>query len=297
MFVRGNTLQDVKSYFFDRLAEKFSKSELNLMIKLIVCKRLKINESDYIVSQGLLFSESDLLHIRDYVIRLKNDEPFQYIFGEVEFYGIHLKIDKRGLIPRPETEELVDWLVNSFSQHEGGKILDMCSGSGCIALGIKSKLTNVEITAAEYSQDALDLMEENSAFTKLNVECLSMNALNSDDYRLFETASYDVWVSNPPYIPEEDKTRMEANVLNFEPHIALFVEDADPLIFYRRIATEARRVLKNEGFLFFEIHEDFGNELRLLLETLGFVNIELRKDLQGKERMMRAQNVNSRHES
>ena len=297
MFVRGNTLHDVKSYFFDSLSENFSKSELNLMLKLIVCKRLKISESDYMISQGSLFSESDLLHVRDYVIRLKNNEPFQYIFGEVEFYGIQLKIDKRGLIPRPETEELVDWVVETFQKENEGKILDICSGSGCIALGVKSKLKDFEISAAEYSKEALRLMMENSEFTKLHIESLSFDALNPADYNSFGSASFDAWISNPPYIPEKDKNMMEDNVLNFEPQIALFVEDADPLIFYKRIAAEARRILKNDGFIFFEIHESFGKELISLLETAGFVNIELRKDLQGKERMVRAQNVNSRHES
>ena len=297
MFVKGNNLKDVKAYFSSKLADKFSQSEINLMIKLIVCKRLDVSQSEYLIGHNLLFSESDLLYVREVVQRLLNNEPFQYILGEVEFYGVELKVDKRALIPRPETEELVDWVVMCENMPPDARILDLCAGSGCIAFAIKSQVPDGTITAVEYSDDALALIEENCQKTGLDIGQQSMDVLNKEEYSRFEKFSFDVWVSNPPYIPERDKELMHKNVLEHEPHMALFVEDDDPLVFYRCIAEQARVYLKDQGWLYFEIHEGLAEDVIGMLRMLEFVNIELRKDLQGKDRMVRAQTVNSQHES
>lgn len=294
MFVQQNTLDGLRSYFNDRLSNQFSVSEIKLILKTFVTTRLNISDTEFMLAGDLRFSESDLLYFRSVVKRLQANEPFQYISGKTEFYGLELLCDKRALIPRPETEELVDWIVQSVDKNTELAIVDLCSGSGCIALGLKSKLPNAKVEAWELSLEALDLIEENCQFTGLDVaskkiDVLELNGLNSNEL-------YDVWVSNPPYIPHRERARMAENVLAFEPEMALFVADDDPFIFFDRIASSASVQLSKGGWLYFEIHEDFSAEVIQCLTIHGFVNIELRKDLQGKSRMIRAQRVPSQHE-
>lgn len=294
MFVQQNTLEGIRSYFNRLLAEQFSENEIKLMLKSFVMKRMDLTNTEYFLANDLRFSESDLLYFRSVVKRLQTNEPFQYIIGNTAFYGVELLCDKRGLIPRPETEELVDWIVESTDRNASLKIIDICSGSGCIAFGLKSALNNAKVEAWELSEQALELIKENQEFTGIEVHPVKMDAL-SKNYPSAEK-NYDVIVSNPPYIPNADRSRMEANVLDYEPEMALFVEDEEPFIFYQRIAEEAIGLLKVNGWLYFEIHEDFEKEMHELLSVLGFVNIELRKDLQGRSRMIRGQRVSSQHE-
>lgn len=296
MFVSKNNLESVKAYFQERLPN-FSNSEINLMVKYLTIKRLKINESEYMIQQPFLFSESDLLFFRGAVKRLITNEPFQHIIGEVEFYGLELISDNRALIPRPETEELVDWVVKTFAEQRGIKVMDLCAGSGCIALAVESVLEDSDILAAELSQSAIDLIKENCLKTNLKIGVKKMNVLFENEYSDFEINSFDCWISNPPYIPESDKLKMHVNVLDFEPGMALFVANDNALIFYRKIAEQAIRYLKENGFLFFEIHEELADQTISVLKEYDFVNIELRKDLQGKDRMIRAQKVSSQNES
>ncbi len=297
MFVQSNRLSDIKSYYHSKLSSIYTESEINLMLKYLAIKRLGINSVDYINSLNDLLSESDLLFFNFAMKRLLKNEPFQYIIGDVEFYGLELNCDARALIPRPETEELVDWILDSIEKNTVVKIVDLCAGSGCIALALKSNLPNSEIIAAELSADAIALIEENCQKTSLDVVPLKIDVLKDEAYSSFEENGFDLWVSNPPYIPNKDKDLMSQNVLGFEPHMALFVEDHDPLIFYIKLAENARKYLKKNGYLYFEIHEQYSEEMNALLLEQGFVNIELRKDLQGKARMMRAQNVISSYES
>lgn len=295
MFVKGNSLEDVKVYFRDQLSPEFSESELSLMLKLLVCKRLNINNTEYVLSQDLKFSESDLLFFRNVVKRLQNDEPFQYIIGDVEFCGVIVKVDKRALIPRPETEELVAWVISTLGDNSA-VIADLCSGSGCIAFALKNSMSNARVTAIEYMNDALSLIRENCEYSGLDVKVIKLDVLDDDGYSQLPN-NYDCWVSNPPYIPHDQRFQMKDNVLNYEPESALFVDNEDPLVFYKHIAEHALSHLKPNGWLFFEINEFYGNQMVTLLEGLGFVNIEMRKDLQGKQRMIKAQNVISQHES
>jgi len=297
MFVQSNRLSEIKTFFHSKLNSSFSENEINLMLKYLTMKRLDIGSVEYINSSNSLLSESDLLYFNFALKRLLKNEPFQYILGDVEFYGLELNCDTRALIPRPETEELVDWVLETIDKQSKLEIADLCSGSGCIALALKSKLPNSEIIAAELSDSAIELIEENSLKTNLRVIPTRMDVLKENDYSIFDSHSFDCWVSNPPYIPNKEKALMAENVLDFEPHMALFVVDNDPLIFYREIASRAKRYLKDGAYLFFEIHEDLGVEMNELLKQKGFVNIELRKDLQGKARMMRGQHVISSHES
>ena len=285
MFVIDNQLKTAKNYFTEQLKNLFTATEINSMWKEIICLRLKWNHSDFILNTTFRLSESDLLFIRTYVHRLKKNEPFQYIHGTTTFFGLELICDKRALIPRPETEELVAWAVE-FGPYK--TIADICSGSGCIALGLKSKFSESNVIGIDISTDALSLAKENSKLTNLDVEFIHADVLNINRDLLVK--KWDCIISNPPYIPSNERESIAENVLNFEPEISLFVQNDNPIIFYEAIVKYAKSNLSENGFLFFEIHPDFSAEISDLLKLKGFINIEQRKDLQGKNRMIKAQN-------
>jgi len=176
-------------------------------------------------------------------------------------------------------------------------MMDLCAGSGCISFGLKSILRDSRVVAVELSKEAISLIEENKLETKLSIDIVEGDVLKPESFSSFEKESFDCWVSNPPYIPSKDKAKMHKNVLDFEPGMALFVENELPLVFYKEIAESAKEYLKESGSLYFEIHESYGSEMVSLLENLSFVNIELRKDLQGRDRMIKAQKVSSPNES
>lgn len=289
MFVQTNSVSSIKNYFKSKLKDKFSENEIKLIVKESVILRLNITSTDFLLSDDQLLSESDLLYFRGIVKRLLNDEPFQYILGKTEFFGLELKIDSRALIPRPETEELVEWITQGFSQLSELNIIDLCTGSGCIGLALKSYFHNAHLLLTDLSEPALELAIENAFILRMGVETKLFDATLSSNYSLLKPLSFDICVSNPPYVPFSDHLKMEKNVLDFEPHMALFVENEDPLLFYRSISENALIILKPKGYVFFEIHEDLSNETVQLLKEIGFVNIELRKDLQGKDRMLKAQ--------
>ena len=294
MFVQTNTVKSIRNYFKEKLSPILSDNEIKLIGNEVVCSRLNLSKAELIGANDFLLSESDLLYFRSIVKRLLNNEPFQYIVGNAYFYGLELKCDKRALIPRPETEELVDWIKNTLSNNREYLIADICSGSGCIALALKSIFSNSRILATDISNDALNLASENANVTSLEIEFHKLDATNKSEYfsnESFEPNSFDCWVSNPPYIPINEKKEMHQNILNFEPHVALFVSEDNPLLFYQAISELASIYLKPKGFLFFEIHENFGNEMIQLLQKNGFGNVELKKDLQGKNRMSKAQKL------
>jgi release factor glutamine methyltransferase len=286
MFVKDNQLKTAKNYFSEQLKNLFATTEINSMWKEIICLRLEWNSSDFILNTTFLLSESDLLFIRSYIHRLKNNEPFQHIHGTTTFFGLELNCDKSALIPRPETEELVAWVVELGPYKN---IVDFCTGSGCIALGLKSKFPESDVIGVDISKDALSLAKENSSLTKLDVEFIHLDIFNLNNY--FIDRKWDCIISNPPYIPFNERENIAENVLNFEPEIALFVENSNPLLFYKAIVEYAKSNLSKKGFLFFEIHPNFSFEITNLLKLKGFINIELRKDLQGKKRMIKAQNA------
>lgn len=288
MFVQTNTVEAVKRYFRDRLKDQFSESEIRQMLKTVVCERLKLSSADFLLSDAHLLSESDLLYFRSIVKRLQSNEPFQYIIGHTDFYGLSIKTDKRALIPRPETEELVRWIVDDQIAKKELKIIDLCTGSGCIALALKSAFKDAYVIGVDVSADALNLARENTYSLGLEVEWLELDLLDEQAYSVFEASSFDVWVSNPPYIPSADKSAMAENVLEHEPHLALFVEDHDPLIFYRVIAQQGKKYLKKGAGLYFEIHGDLSGPVAHLLEQESYHSVEIRQDLQGINRMVKA---------
>lgn len=289
MFVQNNSIRAAKAYMQDRLNEQFSASELRQMIRESICVRLNLSPSEYLLSDDQLLSESDLLFLRSIVKRLLNNEPFQYILGTTQFCDLEIKTDARALIPRPETEELVQWVLMCFKDSQGLKVLDVCTGSGCIALALKHAQPTWSLVGLDISSQAINLANENTKALGLLVDFIVGDALEGNSLEQFEEESIDCMVSNPPYIPASDREQMEKNVLMYEPDLALFVSDQDPLVFYRSIGVSAMNLLKEEGMVFFEIHEELGEKTIELMHEIGFVNIELRKDLQGKNRMLKLQ--------
>lgn len=242
----------------------------------------QVNRLQLTLNEPIPFTESEKTRLEAMIARLVNEEPLQHVLGSVEFFGLEFKTDHRALIPRPETEELMDWIAQKH-YNEAVKVLDIGTGTGCIPVSLARHLKNATVSGVDLSQEALDLAHENAVFNKVEVTFQQMDILSED---LQE--KYDIIVSNPPYIPEADKKQMAANVLNFEPEQALFVPDSQPLLFYERIASLAMAHLNPGGILYFEIHENFGSAVVGLLKTKGFAGIELRQDLQGKDRMTKA---------
>ena len=287
MFVIQNTAEAVKAYFLERLISFYTEREITTFYKESLKKRLKLTDADFLLQIEIRLSESDLLYFRSIVKRLQNQEPFQYILGETYFYDLVIRCDERALIPRPETEELVEWICNSVDKNEKLEILDVCTGSGCIALALKSILKSSNVSATDISPVALALAKKNAMLLVLDINFLQDNAL-VEDADLFDSNSLDLIVSNPPYIPMKEKDLMEKNVLDFEPHLALFVADETPLIFYKAIAEKALRLLKPDGCLFFELNESYAEQTKELILDLGFDEVEIKLDLQGKSRMLKA---------
>lgn len=288
MFVQSNKISELKVYFNDKLRDRFSPNETKLMFQVCLQKRLQLTSSDLLLLENIRFSESDLLFFRNVVHRLLKDEPFQYIIGETLFCDLTILCDKRALIPRPETEELVYWIKESLIYiNQEISIVDFCTGSACIALALKHIFPDCKMYATDVSKEALSLAKKNAKLNHLELDFLQ-NDLLKEDLDFFPEESLDCIVSNPPYIPEMDKNKMNNTVLEFEPPLALFVLDDDPLIFYRKIAEIALQKLKKGALLFFEIHEHFGEQIKMILADFGFQQIEIKKDLQGKNRMIRA---------
>jgi len=244
----------------------------------------------------------------DILTRLKTGEPIQYVLGKTEFYGLPFKVNPSVLIPRPETEELVEWVISSVGsgewgvgsrqwavdsgelaasagQQPTGSILDIGTGSGCIAVSLKKHLPGVRVSAIDISTEALATAKKNAELNKVDINFIEADILTLNSPL---TTHYSLIISNPPYVTLLDKTKMHTNVTDFEPHTALFVPENDPLIFYKAIADFAARNLSPNGLLFFEINESYGNEVVKLLSKKGFKGIELKKDMGGKDRMIKA---------
>ena len=217
--------------------------------------------------------------------RLKKNEPIQYIIGVESFCGLTFEVNPSVLIPRPETQELVGWIAGDCEGKEACRILDIGTGSGCIPVSLAHRLPKAEVESWDISEDALQVARRNAERNGVEVLFLQKDVLKASP----DEARYDVIVSNPPYIAEKEKVDMEANVLDWEPSIALFVPDEDPLLFYRKIAQLGCSMLKEGGALYFEINRAYGQETIQMLEAMGYKDIELRKDSWGNDRMMKAE--------
>lgn len=230
------------------------------------------------------FSEKEQELLSDIVKRLQNHEPLQYIIGRETFMGLDIEVDENVLIPRPETQELVNWILDDYRLDEGCKILDIGTGSGCIPIALAHYMSGAELEAWDVSDGALELAQRNAKRNDVKVLFCKQNVLEMVPSAL----RYDVIVSNPPYITEKEKVDMEPNVLDWEPSIALFVPDSDPLLFYRKIAELGLGMLVQGGALYFEINRAYGAMMKSMLENMGYKHVELRKDMFGNDRMIKA---------
>lgn len=284
MFVPDNLVRTAKHYFFETLSDQFSKSECKSMWTSILTTYFGWTPSQILLNANERFSESDLLRIRSVVKRLQVNEPFQYIIGEVYFADLNLLIDPSALIPRPETEELVAKILALKQPFRS--ILDICTGSGCIALALKNKFPSAKVLGFDLSAAAIALAQKNAQHTNLEVDFDTADVMTWTSNQ-----SFDLIVSNPPYILAQEAEAMAPNVLDFEPHLALFVPDHDPLLFYKRIIAVALNNLQSGGFIALEIHENLAVQTMKLLHVKEFKNQGIYRDLQGKDRMILAQKV------
>ena len=269
------------------LKGEYSESEIHVLGMLILEKLTGFSRIWLLIHKELKLNDEQNIIASQYLERLKNHEPIQYILGETEFYGLKFKVNPSVLIPRPETEELVEW-VKPPHPPKGGflsgtpTLLDVDTGSGCIAVALKKKFPSANVSAMDISPEALALAKENAALNEVNIEFIQDDILHP----AATDRKWDVIVSNPPYIPASEQRYLHKNVTDFEPHLALFVQDNDPLIFYRKIAEFALSHLTAGGRLYVEIHQSLGRQCCQLLESMGFQSVELRKDLSGNDRMI-----------
>jgi len=281
------TLQEAKQLFQNQLRNLFLQDEINNFFFLIIEKEFGYNKSKTIMRLDEPLSMGESIMIHGCLNRLKKSEPIQYILGETEFYGMYYKVNRDTLIPRPETEELVDWIISDVKmeiQDAPLRIVDLGTGTGCIAISLARNIRESEVWGWDVSEGALKVARKNAKSNKVHV-----NFERRDMLKLPEiNDKYDIIVSNPPYVRESEKKAMKKNVLDYEPAIALYVPDNDPLVYYKAISRWAQDALKPGGALYFEINEYLGNEVIKLLEQEGFSEIELNKDLSKRDRLVRA---------
>ncbi len=257
-------------------------------VSLIICNDiLGIDTIDIYIGKDITLTDRQRKDLDHIIYRLKQNEPIQYVLGYADFFGRKYKVNKNVLIPRPETSELVQLIVDTCADKK--RFLDIGTGSGCIAISLAKEIESAEVEAWDISAGAIEVARQNSNTLSAGVKFKEIDVLSIDEKDINDREVYDVIVSNPPYITEEEKTEMERNVLDWEPHSALFVADTDPILFYRKIAHIATHLLKKEGWIFFEINRAYGKEVTEMLKKLGFRNVELRKDMYGNNRIVYAQ--------
>lgn len=267
----------------DELSPLYPQGEREALIRIIATELLKIDNTTFYLKDEINLNSHQQEKLNNALERLKKSEPIQYILGETEFCDLTFNVNPSVLIPRPETGELVKWIIEESNPHNT-KILDIGTGSGCIAITLAKQLPQASVTAWDISPQALETAKENNRINGTNVTFVEQDIFA----QLVEQAKYDTIVSNPPYIKELEKTNMQRNVLEWEPHVALFVPDNDPLLFYREIAQKGKNLLKSGGKIYFEINREHGEEICTMLAKLGYTNIELRKDFADNNRMIRA---------
>lgn len=275
-------LKDFLAKFIDELNSLYDKEEARSLFFIVLEEYSGISRTSYVTEQQKEVSSSVSELLKSVLSRLRNGEPLQYIFGKAHFYGMELKVNKHTLIPRPETEELVDIIRRSFSGAPKN-ILDVGTGSGCIAIALKSIFEDAVVDAMDISTDALEIAEINAFYHGKTIHFIQGNFLNKD---FSSCPDYDIIVSNPPYITLKEKREMHVNVLDHEPHSALFVPKDDPLIFYKVIEVFARDHLRKNGKIYLEINQYLGTETLNLFIDKGWKG-ELLKDLSGNDRFLR----------
>lgn len=282
-------IKEYRAQFIQELSLIYGADEAESFFYLILESKNKLKKLDLALQPDLVFSLDDIQLWNSILASLKQEIPIQYLLGFTSFYGLDFEVNPAVLIPRSETEELVEWIIQSRKANTETqtkfKILDIGTGSGCIAIALAKNCSNDEVFAIDISEKALATAQKNAQKNGVNVIFFQKNILETDDL----LQQFDLIVSNPPYVRVLEKSEIKKNVLDFEPHLALFVSDDDALVFYKKIAELAQKNLSLNGQLFFEINQYLGKEMIDLLQKMNFKNIELRKDIYGNDRMIRAE--------
>lgn len=297
--------KDLKDIFHKELNQIYGKDEVASFFYLGLEYRLSVARIQLQLEPEFTLSKTEADFFFEILEGLKQQKPIQYLLGETEFYGLQFKVNDNVLIPRPETEELVDWILKSYESrvissepsnlkssivNRQLKILDIGTGSGCIAISLAKHLPEAQVFAVDVSESALEIAKENADSNGVEVKFIKADILESslwEDVALRQKGSFDIIVSNPPYVRELEKQEIKPNVLDNEPHLALFVENDNPLIFYKAITDFAVDKLKSNGSLYFEINQYLGQETKQLLVDAEFKAVELREDLNGNDRMLK----------
>lgn len=278
-------LSALRTYFENELLGYYPNEEISAFFYLMTERFLKLNRVDIALNLERKVNAKGYHAFQEAIRRLQTYEPIQYILGDTEFYGLPLKVNSDVLIPRPETEELVDCIIKEAPKHQPLTILDIGTGSGCIAVALAKNLNNANVIALDISKRALKLAAKNAKMNKVDVEFIEADILDTSP--VLQNTFCDIIVSNPPYVRTSEKEVMQPNVLNHEPHLALFVDDKDALLYYKKIVAFTASHLKTKGYLYFEINESLGRSMERLLQKEGFDQINLQQDLSGKDRIIR----------
>ncbi len=277
------------SYIRQELTDLFPQQELNYLVNRIICHVCRMQTYQMLSCKDKKLSEKEFSQIQEITNRLSKHEPLQYILGEAEFYGLTFSVNPNVLIPRPETEELIDWIIQTTQKGTHNKhwrILDIGTGSGCIAITLAKHILHERVFGTDISQEALLVAEKNAKRNAVKIQWIQNDILSSNTENIPE--NIDIIASNPPYIISQEKKEMHANVLDYEPHLALFEPENQPLVFYEHISDIGKYKLKPGGFFFFEINALFGKNIYDMLQEKGYKNIEIKQDISGKDRMIKA---------
>lgn len=278
-------LKEIKTIFHQELDVIYPKEEVDAFFYRLIEHYLKLDRFVLVLQPNLAITKEEEQPIFEALAGLKLEKPLQYILGTAHFMDLELKVNENVLIPRPETEELVEWILEECQvmSSRDFKILDIGTGSGCIAMALAKDLPNAKVYALDVSEEALKVAKENAESNQVEIEFIQMDVLNPNNLEL----KFDIIVSNPPYVRELEKNEIRNNVKEYEPSLALFVPDEDALLFYRAIIAFAEKHLLEKGHLYLEINQYLGKETKALLEAHNFSEIELRKDLFGNDRMLK----------
>jgi release factor glutamine methyltransferase len=282
------TIEEARKEVINSIATIYERGEAEAITEIVMEHITRWSRPERILNKDIPLSFVQRKLMGEIILRLQRHEPIQYLINEACFAGMIFYVDKNVLIPRPETEELVEWIVKEVRGEtaDARKILDIGTGSGCIAIVLKNKLPSAEIWGCDVSNEALNVARMNADALNATIDFVPLNFLDIDERK--QLPHVDIIVSNPPYVPQRDKDAMKKNVLEFEPAEALFVPDNDSLVFYSAIADFGKEKLNEGGKIFVEIHENIGEEVKKLFQTKGYNSVELRKDMQGKNRMVKA---------
>ncbi len=276
-------MKELTSRLISELSAFYQKREAESFVFMLVEKICGLNKTQQLIIDDFVPMPQQRLSIDDAINRLKRYEPIQHILGEIEFHGLCFRSDKRALVPRPETEELVAWIIEETASLGDAKILDIGTGGGCIAISLACRCDGSVVKAIDISSEAISLAKENALKNNVKIDFIEADIFNPPP-RIVDY--YDIIVSNPPYVIDSEKSDMKANVLDYEPHLALFVRDDEPLVFYEQIANFAFDNLCSGGYLFFEINRMFGTQMVEMLKKIGYHSIVLKKDISNNDRFV-----------